>query len=307
MEEQRWYLTLSGELLGNINAHYAPAVTAFAQEYDVQGLDIWAVQLARSEEPKPYTPDVVLERSPYSSRDIILERMAESVDRGVLDQVSLEVYTLSDKGRALAEAIPVAVVETAAAMQPIPQDQSERLASLLRQVVDDCLAVPEPNKPCLRRSRTYDMGPDTPVVERIRRYLGDLAAFRDDVHIAAWRAYGVSGIEWDAFSHVQGQYVFGDPAVTAVDLAEKLGGFYGYDSAAYEQALQAVVGRGWLVAENGRYRTTPEGERVRQGIEAETDRLYFSPWSLSQAELDEMQSLMTQMRDALQPSEENES
>ena len=306
MEEQTWYLVLSGELLGNINAHYASAVTAFVQEYDVQGLDIWAVQLARSEEPKPYTPDVVLERSPYSSRDIILERMAESMDRGVLDQVSLEVYTLSDKGRALAEAIPVAVVETAAAMQPIPQDQSERLALLLRQIVDDCLAAPEPDRPCLRRSRSYDMGPEAPVVERIRRYLGDLAAFRDDAHMAAWRAYGVSGIEWDAFSHIQGQYVFGEPVATAVDLTEKLGEFHGYDSVAYEQALHAVAERGWLAGENGRYRTTPEGEQIRQAVEDETDRLFYTPWSLSQAELADMRSLMTQMRDALQPSEEDE-
>ncbi len=172
---------------------------------------------------------------------------------------------------------------------------------MLRNVVDASSAADEPDAPCLKRSRFYEPGDSAPTLERVRRALNDLAAFRDDVHVAAWREYDLAGYEWEAFSHASGEFVFGDAAPTGEELAAKLGGFRGYNAEAYTAALEKVAARGWLVAENGRFAVTAEGKQVRQSVEDETNRLFYTPWTLSDDELTTLQASMEAIRDNLKP------
>ncbi len=304
MERPKWYLDLSEELATAINAHYMPTLTQLIEETGLQGGDFTAVQTAVSTVPDPLTPDVFLVRTPYQARAHVMTQLEGSVERGVLAKVGDEEYVLTEAGQKLAARIAATAVAVAQTINLTSPANGERLAVLLRSLVESSMATPEPRHPSLDRSRFYDPGLEAPVVERIRRYLNDLNAFRDDAHLAAWQPYGLEGYEWEAFSHIHGVYVFGEPATTAADLAEKLGGFRGYDTVAYEMALQKVCTRGWLTVADGRYTPTAEGKQIREVVEAETDRLFFTPWKLNAPEMTELKTSLEWLIAQLQLSQD---
>jgi hypothetical protein len=303
MEKQPWFLRVSGELAQALNGHYAPMLQTLLQDAELQGGDLWAAQVALSEDPNPITADVLLERTPYMTAEQVYKQLVEAAEHGVLTAVSIHTYQLTNKGRTFAQSVQPAVAKAASGLTPIPLEKMTQLSDYLRQIVNAAVAADEPAKPSLIRSRFYEPGADAPVLEQIRRSLNDLAAFRDDVHIAAWRTYDLDGHEWEAFSHSYGEFVFGEPANTGEALAEKLGSFRGHDAASYTVALQKVATRGWLVETDGRFTITNEGKQVLQAVEDETDRLFYAPWSLSADELTTLQSLMEVVRDRLKPPE----
>ncbi len=301
MTYPRWYLDLSEELANHINAWYMPLLMQLIEELGVQGGDIGAAQTAVSTAPVPLTPDTYLGRTPYQTRQIVVDQLEGAAGRGTLAKVGDEAYVLTEAGKKLATRIAATAVAAAHTVTPVSNADGERLAALLRRVVDACVAAAEPSHPNLNRSRFYDPGASAPVVERVRRYLNDLNAFRDDAHIAAWRSYDLEAYEWEAFSHIHGEYVFGAAVATAVELAEKLGGFRGYEADDYEAALRKVVARGWLMVADGRYTVTAEGKQVREAVEAETDALFFAPWQLNEVETQELRDLMSVWQTALTP------
>lgn len=150
----------------------------------------------------------------------------------------------------------------------------------------------------------FDQGDTSPDAEKIRRRLNDLAAFRDDAHIASWAQHGIEGPAWDAFSHIWGDGVYGDPVQTAEQLAEKMA-FHGFSAQQYGEHLQSIVAKGWLTEKDGVYTLTEAGTAVRQQAEEETDRLFFQSWPLSETELDELKSLMMELATAVSPPDRN--
>jgi len=303
MAEHKWFLRLSGQVATDINNNYMPALVALLQELSIQGSDVAVVQTAMSEVPNPITPDVYLTRTPYQSREFVINQFEGACERGYLQKVADDAYLLTDQGEAVAEKIPITAVNVAATIHPFPENEAEQLTNLLRKLVESSLSATELSHPALERSRFYDPGPDAPPIEKIRRYLNDLNAFRDDAHMAAWQTYDIEGLEWEAFSHVHADYVFGDAVATGVELAEKLSGFRGYDAEAYDLALRKVAERGWLQEENGRYTVTKEGKQVRDAVETETDRLFFGPWHLTPDEEEALKTLLEKCHEAFKPLE----
>ena len=65
--------------------------------------------------------------------------------------------------------------------------------------------------------------------------------------------------------------------------------------------VKKLIGRGWAEEGLGVVKATEAGRQVRAEVEAETERLFFLPWScLNESELDELSSLASQLRDGLQ-------
>jgi DNA-binding MarR family transcriptional regulator len=127
----------------------------------------------------------------------------------------------------------------------------------------------------------------------------DLLYFRDDAHIAAWQPYDISGHTWEAFT-----YVWRGDATLAAELAEQLP-YRNYDEQAYASALQDLASRGWIVAEDGRYAVTDEGQALRQEAEEATDRYFDAPWAaLEQAEMEQLKDLLGRLAQALKPPDE---
>ena len=64
--------------------------------------------------------------------------------------------------------------------------------------------------------------------------------------------------------------------------------------------VMELVRRGWAEESSGVIQITSSGKQVRAEVEAETERLFFAPWSsLNESELEELASLAGQLRDGL--------
>jgi hypothetical protein len=95
-------------------------------------------------------------------------------------------YRLSESGKRGAECVLDAAYKKMAMLQPLPSAELERLAGLLRRLVMSCLEAPEPpGKWCITHSRKTDPGDQASGLVRVDQFLSDLAAYRDDAHLAA--------------------------------------------------------------------------------------------------------------------------
>ena len=173
----------------------------------------------------------------------------------------------------------------------------ERLAILLKQIVAECKVTDEPPEKWAILKRFRVAGEHDPVIVRIREYLMDLFAYRDDSHLSAARPhFNQAGIVWIVLGALWNQ-----DAVTAKQMAEKMT-FRGYEVSDYEVAIQAAVEVGWAEIDDrpGAFRLSRQGIELREQAEHLTNEYFYAPWSvLTQAEIDELHTLLTKFHDGL--------
>jgi hypothetical protein len=116
---------------------------------------------------------------------------------------------------------------------------------------------------------------------------------RDDAHMAAWRAKGFSGPHLDLLTRV---WTGGTQTLPALTTALR-------DSQRTDdivQGIRTLSETGYVLVEGEGIRITEVGQQIRDWIEEETDRLYFTPWpDLYTEELDRVYSLLKAVCDAL--------
>jgi len=179
----------------------------------------------------------------------------------------------------------------------MPEQELERLAILLKQIVAESKITREPPEKwaILIRFRVADEY--SPLIVQIKEYLMDLYAYRDDSHLSASRPhFNEAGIVW----LVLGSLWKGD-AVNAGQIAEKME-FRGYEVDDYEVAIQAAVEIGWAeqADRSDTFRLTQQGKELREQAEYLTNEYFYAPWSvLVQDEIDELYNLLAKLRDEL--------
>jgi len=296
-----WFLPLRDDVMQGMYAHYQHPLQQVVEEENIQGWDFMHAQSAHVLGGLVRPADLH-ERIPYSAESHIAKLLSETAERGLLEPAGAsptDGYRLTARGRATVDRMKSAVDDTLA-VAPIDATAAERATELLHAQVERCLGC-DFDTPSLSFSRKFAPGPDAPVGPRLRRAVFDLNAFRDDAHVAAFTALDVPAHEWEAFSHVWGEKVWGEPVATAAEVAEKLS-FRGYSAHEYREALENAVGRGWLAHEGERYVITEEGRRVREAAEADTDARYYQAWQLSADEQSELQHALSTLRDQLRES-----
>ena len=131
---------------------------------------------------------------------------------------------------------------------------------------------------------------------RIDQYGTDLAAYRDDAHLAAWQPHNIEGHAWEAFT-----CLWRGEATTLDGLCQKLER-RGYCRDEYGQALQDLMWRGWVTEEAGELSVTVLGREIRGAVEEATDQTFYAPWScLSRGETEELRTLLNLLCDGLRP------
>lgn len=284
------------EALRALGRHYGPEMERAAAGMNVPEWGVWLLP-AKLFDPEPISAARLRLRAPYVSSRFYDERLAEAARRGFLAQVSgaENAYRLTDLGRQAVERLVAAVYAKMATLQPLPPPELKRLADLLLRLVEACLAAPEPpGKWCILHSRRTDPGHSAPLVVKIDQYLSDLAAYRDDSHLAAWCPYEIDGHAWEAFT-----YLWRGEAATLEELYRKLER-RGYARDEYRQAMEDLIRRNWLTETAGTYQVTALGAEIRQAAEQTTDRYFYAPWScLNQAERRSLQDLLTHLRENL--------
>jgi len=228
----------------------------------------------------------------YTAWDNLVARLDAAVDKDHLARAGEGRFAIGSRGRALMEERLAGAGVALAAIDPLPADQSRRLADLYRRVADEGVARlvdPWTFAHALRAQIRKDW---SPLTQSVRAHLC-VATCRSQMHREAWSPADLE-----------------PPAMMVVTQV-----WQGNLSTA-DQARQVIVGRGFSpevaegtltilrernVAEtDGELRLTPEGEVLRQQVEDETERLFSLVWEcLDEGEKDELADLMTRLRDGV--------
>jgi hypothetical protein len=286
--------TLLGEATASLAAYY-PHMGPTIQETGL-GNVFGVVLLIRGAEPDALTFDEYFHRFPYMARERQQSNLQAAVAAGFAVEAVPGAFRLTGAGRTSVERVFAVAHADLAQHAPLPETDLARMTALLQRLVDASLAAPEPaHKRALRHSRWTDPGVDAPALVRIDQYLTDLVGYRDDVHIAAWRACGTTGEAWEALT-----MLWRDQAHTSAELAEKLP-FRGHTADTYSQALADLGARGWVAADPatpGAFRLTDSGRAKREECEGTTNRIYFAPWDmLAEADQQDLIALLSRLRE----------
>jgi hypothetical protein len=208
-------------------------------------------------------------------------------------------YVLTTAGEAALGAILAASESPLVGLVPPERVGVARLEVVLEIVVANSLAAPEPaRKPRLALSRGQAQGRSATAMLRLDQALGDMIAFRDDCHFAAWQHHMVSGPAWDAFQTLW-RGTPGTLEAVYAQLARR-----GWPVDAYARALQELVRRDWVRGPEP-YTLTPLGQTVRERADAQTHRDFYGPWrAVEPAALAELRADLDALQAALQPMPE---
>lgn len=278
-----------------IGALFTPDYQQKFDEAGLEGADGFYLMVSLDFEPELASAVLFDRIQPYKALAAHQQGLESLVHKGFMEPAGAGQYRITEKGHILLRWQVDWMNTTFRAVEPLPAADLDRLVALLGRVVDRAEAGPLPaDRTRITYNRHSDLGPAGAPVLRVLQYLADLGAFRDDCHIAAWRALGISPAAWEALS-----YVWRDEAHTADELAEKLG-FRGHGAAGYAAALDEAARKGWLNARDGRYEITDSGRQVRDSAEKDTDSYFYGPWEvLSEVDLEALHGLLTRLRDRL--------
>ena len=208
--------------------------------------------------------------NPYATQwDQHLPASSAARDAGLVDEKSGR-WDLTAAGREIVKRVRrEADAYLASLPSPIPVDDLARLSSLLTRVFD-AIADGLDKRWHSHIPRAARMAGDGthPMVALENAVYGIWQA-RDDCHMAAWQQAGLDGPTLDTLTRI-----WRNEATSENELASKLTSQRPADIAGQLTRLR----RDGLVSAGDPPRTTDKGAKLRQGIEDETDRFFFTPW-----------------------------
>jgi helix-turn-helix protein len=179
-------------------------------------------------------------------------------------------WFLTEKGRGLAAAMHEAARAHYATLAPLPKEDLAELARLLDRAFFAAARAPEPSR---RQHTPFAFGyrgddPPAGSFAHLDAAVYGLWQVRDDCHMTAWRASGLSGPEVEVLTRI-----WREEAADETALGELLPHQGAKDVSAAVKRLRADG-----LVEGDVLGTTARGATARQKIEDETDRLFFTPW-----------------------------
>lgn len=275
-EKELWSLVLETE-----NAIVQQYRAAFDQFRIAKDVDNWTTGIlisALTFEPQAISPALLSVRGPYTAVETYLEKLADAASRGLLTEVDPGSYHLTAVGRADIQNLIDQGRDLMAMADPLPRDDSLRLADMLRKLVVSCLEAPSPpGKWCIRHSWKL-MPTNNPPLPYTEQAISCLSGYRDDAHLAAWQASGLSAAALEALT-----IIWRDEATSLDELFQKLSR-RGHNREVYSRALDQLRRLTLIVGSNRSFRLTPSGQVFRDQIERDTDEYFFKSWSCLEAE-----------------------
>jgi hypothetical protein len=179
-------------------------------------------------------------------------------------------WFLTEKGRGLAAAMHEAARAHYATLAPLPKDELAELARLLDRAFHAAAKAPEPQ---MRQHTPFAFGyrgddPTPGSFAHLDAAVYGLWQVRDDCHMAAWRASGLTGPEVEVLTRMWREEAADEAALA--DLLPHQG------PKDVEAAIKRLRKEGLI--EPDALKATAGGAKARQKIEDETDRLFFTPW-----------------------------
>jgi hypothetical protein len=292
MNEQKQLWPLANTVSQAISAVTRAAVNPVLADHFSNGRLFPLTQWARGIAPEPLPADRFGRRFPYNNPDTVNDRLSQATEAGLMKDQGEGNFTIAEKGQMAIDSANDVFYRHLTDLDSLPAVDLETLSNLLGRLVQASLEAAEPaDKWALANSHRLHPDVGYGPLAKIDQHLDDLNAFRDDAHWTAWQPYEINGRSWEAFT-----LVWRGEAQTAGDLAEKLP-FRGYSAGDYAASLGELVERGWLAEVDGRYRSTEEGQQLRQAAEEATDHYFYAPWaSLNEDEQARLRDLLIQLK-----------
>lgn len=231
--------------------------------------------------------------NPYSTFHPILDSLPSLVEKGYVLH-SEGRYLVTPRGRALIEQTEQAVRDYTATLTPLPLPELTRLAALLEAIAQRMWQADEPAVKA-HLARSHRLPPITTPASMVHLEAAVFALWmaRDDAHMAAWRAEGLSAPHLDLLSHL-----WMGKAQTIPELTTVL-----QQTQRPEEILQGITAlgeAGYVLVQGEHIALTKSGHQVRTHVEEETDRIYFTPWPpLTPEDLNWLYSSLKMVCDAL--------
>src|SRR4030095_4954931 len=236
-------------------------------------------------------------RDPFTNPERFEKAFVQLNVKGWIEPMADSSFQVTEKAREAVRHVVQAGDAQLLDFRSLPETDLERLAILLKQIVTESKVMYGPPEKWAILKRFRVATEHDPVIVKIREYLMDLFAYRDDSHLSASRPhFNQAGIVWIVLDALWNQ-----DAVTAKQMAEKMT-FRGYEVSDYEVAIQAAVEVGWAEADDrpGKFRLSRQGIELREQAEHLTNEYFYAPWSVFvQAEMDELYTLLTKLHDGL--------
>jgi predicted transcriptional regulator len=242
-----------------------------AQEEHLDRRDWGLLLTAMGFAPEAVSNELLQVRVPYQN---YTQRLEQGVEKGILELAGEGQFRLTDKGREIAQRVILAAYARMGTLNPLPDGDLLYLVTLLQRLVNASLEAPQPpGKWSINHSRRFDPGEKAPLMIKVDQYLSDLAAYRDDAHLAAWGSLDFGGPAWEALT-----YIWRGEADTLETLTRKLAR-RGNPPEVYQSAIDLLKTRQLVREQEGNLQLTAEGREIRQKAEQVTDRYFYAPWS----------------------------
>lgn len=279
---------------GKIEPCYLPAIDPLVKKSSL-GKREWGILLAaRTLEPDDTTPGHLMIRGPYTASEQYLAWLSNATRQGYLEMVAEGRFRLTSFGSEAVDKFIQLAREAMAEADPLPPEESQRLAGYLGRLVKSCMDAPPPPQPWAI-GLSYRLMPEPqPALPFIEQAISCLGAYRDDAHLASWQNSGISATAFETLT-----LIWRESVKSLDEITEKLK-HRGHSREVYAGALAELRDRGYIVGIRSALKITPEGQTFRQQVETLTDRYFYNPWHcLTQAEKIEMADLIIKLGEGL--------
>ena len=280
-------------LFGN---HAYPAAGKVAQELSLHPNFFTWVNAIWLFDTEPFSIAQYMRYFPYGLAQVNDKRLASAVGQGYLASNGQGAYRATESGRNAALRLLLVGNEVMTALAPMSKESLRTLGKLLAHISDAASSTPEPPAHVLIKAKRalYERTGTFATLEGFVAYCLLLEGHRDDCYFATWSAHGIEGHAWEVLDQLSQS-----DTLTFDELHEKTSG-RGVTREVHAADVQELARRGWVDDASEKVQITAAGKQVRAEVEAETERLFFAPWSsLNESELEELASLASQLRDGL--------
>jgi hypothetical protein len=285
--------TLTREARHELFPSFVPMFDQFASAHQLSERGFGWLFTALTFEPEAVTAAGLQVRTPYTAESTFLAELRSVAGASYFVEQPTGEFHLTPPARAGTIKIIEAGRLAMAAADPLPAGESTRLAELFTGLVQAAQDMPILGNWSLRLSYKL-MPPSQPPLPYWEQAVSCLFGYRDDAHIAAWKPGGLDGPTVEALT-----FLWRGDADSLDSLCAKLA-HRGHPRQVYAAGVEELRRQGYLQGPDSSLDLTESGRRFREGIEQETDRLFYAPWShLADAEKTEMADLLTRLRDGL--------
>ncbi len=282
------------QALGMLYRTYQTAFTDFIRHTGLPDSVLGLLLAAETLEPGIISPEKLMVRGPYTAEQTWMGRLQIAAEKGLLMEPEPGEFRLSQVGRQKIHALVKEVQQAIAAADPLEPQDSQRLASLLGKLVEECLFTPPPPDTWSIRLAYQLMPGESPPLPYTEQALSCLQAYRDDAHLAAWRPGGLRGAQLETLT-----LIWRGKAASLDEIYDQLAA-RGFERHDYQAALRELRQRKWVVGKDQAIRMTEAGLSYREQVEKDTDRYFFQPWQkLEPSERVELACLLSSLRTGL--------